>query len=68
MTAQFRTAPTVPVISFTVPGEKPPNFLTHTHHCCPFGWGVIYELRLIRIDTARNVAMYEVVSSRSEKP
>lgn len=52
----------------------PPLRLTYRHSCCPFGWGTIFQLRLQRIyrakigDPTTDVAVYEIVSSRSEKP
>jgi hypothetical protein len=40
--------------------------LTYRYSCCPFGWGTIYELEFDR--QVGDVAIYKVVSSRSEKP
>lgn len=54
------------LVTFEIPEEIPPPEVTHIHNCCPFGWGTIFELKLSRFDEAG--ALYDIVSSRSEKP
>lgn len=46
----------------------PPREVWYKHSCCPFGWGTIYQLQLQRFDEGRQVAVYAVLNSRSEKP
>jgi hypothetical protein len=43
-----------------------PLRVSHTHSCCPMGWGTIYVLELER--QVGDVAIYRVVNQRSEKP
>ena len=64
MNAQF-TVNYHEVVRFDVQ-EDPPLRTSHIHNCCPFGWGTIYELQFDR--QVDEIAIYRIVSQRSEKP